>query len=184
MSDGGDADRPSRSSYQRSAPALIGALITVLALIAAVWALSRFQHRGVSDPAQPIDYSAELAAVRESAPFAVLAPSSTPAGWHATSVAWDGEPPDLAWHLGYLTDAGEYVGLEEGNGDSPAFVAASTQAAVAGRPVLINGHPWRTLSSTDGHEHALVRRIQGVTTVVTGTAPVADLETFAQSLES
>jgi Protein of unknown function (DUF4245) len=177
------AERPSRG-YQRSAPALIGAMLAVMGLIVAIWALSRFQHRDLPDPARPVNYTAQLAVARQSAPFDVLAPASTPPGWRATSVSWDGQPPDLTWHLGFLTAQDQYVGLEQGSAPSAAFVAASTSATEPGQPVKIGGQRWQTLSSTDSSVHALVRRTPGVTTVVTGTAAESQLESFAGSLES
>lgn len=183
MSDGGAIERQSRG-YQRSAPAMVGALLAVLGLIVAIWALSRFQHRGVQDPARPVDYTAQLAAARDAASFAVLAPSSTPAGWRATSVSWDGQPPDLTWHLGFLTAQNEYVGLEQGSAPRADFVAASTSATEPGKPVTIRGRRWQSLSSADGGVHALVRQGPGVTTVVTGTASLGQLVKFAASLSA
>lgn len=172
-----------RSGYQRSVPGLIGALIVVLVLIASVWVLSRFQHRGTTDPAKTVDYTAELAEARESAPFDVLAPSPVPSGWRATSVEWDGADAEASsWHLGFLTSAGEYVGLEQGNAPVAGFVAGSTTASQPVEAVEIAGESWQGLVSDDGREHALVRRAPGVTTVVTGTAPLAELVAFTEAL--
>lgn len=181
MSQAPPQEQPSRT-YQRSAAGLIGALLAVLGLIVVVWALSRFQHRGVADPAQPIDYRGQLADARRTAPFPVLAPSAVPAGWRATSASWDGQPPDLTWHLGFLTTDGQYVGLEQGRSPGADFVARSTSATVPGQPVTVTGHRWQTLSSSSGDDRALVRRNPAFTTVVTGTAPFSQLKSFAASL--
>lgn len=171
-----------RSGYQRSVPGLLGALIAVLVLIASVWVLSRFQHRGVVDPTETVDYTADLAEARDSAPFDVLAPSPAPSGWRATSVEWDAVRPDVSWHLGFLTPEGDYVGLEQGNAPASAFVAANTPATQPGEAVRIGAESWQSLVSADGREHALVRRAEDVTTVVTGTAPLSELVAFAESL--
>jgi len=172
-----------RSGYQRSVPGLLGALIVVLVLIASVWVLSRFQHRGTTDPARTVGYTAELAEARESAPFDVLAPSPVPPGWRATSVQWDGADPEAAsWHLGFLTSTGEYVGLEQGNAPVADFVAGTTTATQPAEAVEVAGESWQGLVSDDAREHALVRRESGVTTLVTGTASLEELVTFAESL--
>lgn len=179
MSDG--RGRP-RGGYSRSVPGLFGALIAVLVLIAGIWGLSRFQHRDIPDPAQTIDFSSELATARADAPFDVLAPHPVPPGWRATSVNWDGQGASATWHLGFLTPAGEYVGLEQGNAPAAEFIRGHTSADSPGQPVRIGGQQWQSLSSTDGTEHALLRSQGSVTTLVTGTASPAELETFAASL--
>lgn len=171
-----------RGGYRRSAAGLFGALFVVLVLIASSWALSRFQQRGATDPARAIDYTTELALARDAAPFDVLAPSPVPSGWRATSAEWDGVGPDVSWHLGLLTSTGEYVGLEQGNAPGPDFIDGHTPATEVAEPVRIAGETWQVLVSGDGEEHALVREATGVTTMVTGTAPVTELVAFAESL--
>ena len=171
-----------QGSYRRSVPGLIGALVVVLVLIASIWALSRLTDRGTSDPATTVDYSASLAEARHAAPFDVLAPSPAPLGWRATSAEWDGVGPEVSWHLGFLTSDGDYVGLEQGNAPATDFVPASTPATQPADTVMVGAQRWQSLVSDDGDEHALVRQGRGVTTVVTGTAPVSDLLAFAASL--
>ena len=161
---------------------MFGALIAVLALIVGVWLLSQFQDRGTPDPARRVDYTAELAEARRAAPFDVLTPSTVPAGWRATSVEWAGTEPDVSWHLGFLTPAEEYVGLEQGNASAADFITAHTPATEVADPVEVGGETWRVLVSEDGSEHALVQLGNGVTTVVTGTAPLPELIAFAESL--
>ncbi len=171
-----------RGGYNRSVPGLFGALIAVCALIAAVWLLSQFQNRGTPDPAKTVDYTAELAEARRAAPFDVLAPSPVPAGWRATSVEWDGGGPEVSWHLGFLTSAEEYVGLEQGNASAPDFLSDHTPATEVVDPVDVSGESWQVRVSEDGREHALVQLRNGVTTMVTGTAPMPELVAFAESL--
>jgi uncharacterized protein DUF4245 len=182
VTDATDSSRPARGSYSRSVSGFLGALLTVLVLITAIWGLSRFQHRDVPDPAPTIDYGAELRAARTSAPFAVLAPQPAPPGWRATSAHWDGTGPVEWWHLGFLTGAGQYVGLEQSNAPPADVVRTSTSADEPGPAVSIRGQQWQTLSTSDGSEHALLRSQGRVTTMVAGTAPPAALRVFASSL--
>lgn len=154
----------------------------MLVLIAGIWGLSKFQRTEVTDPAETVDYTAELAEARDAAPFEVLAPVPTLAGWRATSADWEGVGPEVSWHLGLLTGAGEYVGLEQGNAPADDFIEASTPATSPDDPVTVGGQTWDALVSDDGQEHALVQRVAGVTTVVTGTASVEELVAFAESL--
>lgn len=171
-----------RGGYARSANGLVGALIAVLGLIAVVGGLSWLQHGKVADPARTVDYAASLARARDEAPFPVVAPSPVPSGLRATSVSWDGAGVLVAWHLGFVTSGDDYLGLYEGNGPAAAFISASTPATDPGPPVTIAGVMWQTLHSPDQAETALLRRANGVTTVVTGTAGETQLEMFAGRL--
>lgn len=171
-----------RGGYNRSVPGLVGALIAVLALIVGVWLLSKFQDRGTPDPAGTVDYTAELAEARRAAPFDVLAPSPVPVGWRATSAEWDGGERDASWHLGFLTSSEDYVGLEQGNASAPDFVTGHTPATEVAEPVEAGGETWQVLVAEDGSEHALLQVRNGVTTMVTGTAPLPELVAFAEAL--
>ncbi|MEJ7707775.1 MAG: DUF4245 domain-containing protein [Nocardioidaceae bacterium] len=171
-----------RSGYQRSVGGLTGALVMALLLIAAIWALSQFQGSDGTEPIAAIDYATQLDEARAQAPFDVLAPAPAPDGWEATSVGWEGVKPEVSWHLGFRTDNGEYVGLEQGNSPVGEFVSAHTPADQPAPPVRIGGETWTSLASDDGDEHAFVLAGIDVITVVTGTAPAATLIDFAESL--
>jgi hypothetical protein len=174
-----------RSGYRQSAGGLVGAVLMSLLLIAAIWLLSRFQHHDPANPAPTVDYSSSLAQARAEAPFGVLAPHPVPAGWRATSASWDGAGPVVKWHLGFLTAKGadaQYVGLDQSNAVPREFVAATTTADEPGPAVTIDGVRWKTLTSSDGDETALVLQRPHVTTVVSGTAAKSVLEGYAASL--
>lgn len=174
-----------RSGYQTSIGGLIGALLAAFAVIAFVWGLTRFQHRDVEDPVETIEYSEQLEAARAQAPFDVLAPDPVPDGWRVTSVDYTTEGPVSAWHLGLLTGPGddsEYVGLEQSNAESVTFVEESTRADQPAEPVSIGGVEWQQYTRDD--ETAIVLAGKGVTTIVTGTAPLDDLTEFAERLST
>ncbi len=173
-----------RSGSRQSVGGLVGALAVVSLLIGSIWSLSLLHGRPTAQHAEAIDYSSELAEARSQAPFDVFAPSETPSGWAATSATWRGAGPEVSWHLGFRTGDGEYVGLEQGNQPAAQFIAARTLADQPAEPALVAGRTWTALTSTDGHENAFVLVDEGITTVVTGTAPVADLLTFTASLRA
>ncbi|MFY9913100.1 MAG: DUF4245 domain-containing protein [Nocardioidaceae bacterium] len=171
-----------RSGYRSSMSGLVGALLVSLALIGCFFAFSFFQRGSSTDPAPTVDYTGVLAQARSQAPFPVLAPTSLPAGWRATSVDWSGSGPENSWHLGLLTSQDAYVGLEQGNATAQSFISEHTRANQPGAPVQIAGQTWQTL--TAGSETALVLTGEGVTTVVTGTASESQLVAFAASLSA
>jgi Protein of unknown function (DUF4245) len=174
-------NRP-RRGYTRSASGLVGALIAVFGLIAVMGGLTWLLHRPVGDPARTVDYSASLVLAREQAPFHVVFPAPLPSGLRATSVSWDGVGRRVSWHVGFITENQDYIGLYQGNGPAPAYIEASTPATEPGAPVMVDGETWQTLTNSDQGETALVRTVDGVTTVVTGTTDESELATFANRL--
>jgi hypothetical protein len=173
--------RPARRGYGRSVGGMIGALLASFGLIAFVWGLTRVQGHDQENPTPTVHYAAALAQARSDATFPVLAPTPEPADLRATSVSWNPLGAHKLWHLGFLTSATQYVGLYEGTGSRSAFLAAHTPATHHGVATQIAGRVWQTLTSSGG-ETAFVSTSDGVTTVVTGTAPRAELASFVASL--
>lgn len=173
--------RPSRG-YGRSLGGMVGALISVMGLIAFVWALTWFQHRAPANPAATVSYAPALVTARSEAPFHVVAPQPVPAGLRATSVSWDGVGPIVLWQLGFVTPEQAFVGLYQGNGPAGKLIATNTPASQPGPPVTIRGVQWLTLTDPSRGETALVHTQKGVTVLVTGTAGEGRLVSFVRSL--
>jgi len=161
---------------------LVGALIAVFGLIAVVAAFTWFLRSPVDDPAKTVDYSASLGVARENAPFHVVFPTPVPSGLRATSVVWDGVGPRVSWHVGFMTPGKDYIGLYQGNGPVADLLVASSPASDPGAAVIVRGDSWHTFTDSDQGETALVRTVDGVTTVVTGTADESELAAFASRL--
>ncbi|MGP9018837.1 DUF4245 domain-containing protein [Streptomyces sp. BR1] len=142
-------------------------------------------HDENKDPnVKAIDYRVELLTARRAAPYPVAAPVGLPDQdkWKATSVTFDGKDNN-AWHLGFLDPDTQYVGIEQSSApDRDKFVASvAKQAKKTDHTQQIAGATWRRW---DGPKYnALVREDKGSTTVVTGTAPFAQLEKVAAALE-
>lgn len=143
-------------------------------------------HDEDHDPIKTVDYRVELQTVRRAAPYPVAAPEpgSLPKGWRATSVHYSPESKDgAAWHLGFLDADREYVAVEQSDGRPAAFVDNVThQARRTDRTERINGREWTWY--TGAKYDALVLQEKGVTTVVTGTAPLKHLTTMAAALQT
>jgi hypothetical protein len=149
-------NQPVNPRAQRSVGAMVGALVVVV-VIGVVWV-----KIGGSDekatPVRTVDWSAWVKAGRAEHQLTMYAPTALPDGWRATSVQYSGGVQPR-WHLGLLTDAGRYVGIEESRG-SPEDLAEQyvDQDAVRGEDVTVDGQTWQTWTDSGG-DYALVRSI-------------------------
>lgn len=166
--------------YQRSAAGMVGAMVVLLLVIAAFVSFRSLNREEPEARVDAVDYEQSVSYAREKSDFALLAPESLPPGWRATSVEFVEEP--ARWHLGLLTDADRYVGLEQAPRSAEKMVEAYVDPeAVEGEPVQVAGKTWRTWTDEDG-DTALVRTEREVTTLVVGTPEQDVLEEFVASL--
>jgi hypothetical protein len=174
-------DQPSARS-SRTAMDMVRSMAVVLGFIAAIWLLSLVSRHHVTDPVQPVDYASQLAVARDTAPYRVLAPRSLPSGWEATSVDAEGDSTQFTWHLGFLIDRANYVGLEQSNTDSALYVSQTIGEDTPDGRQDIGGVSWRRLIDQNSGDHSLVRVTPADTTIVTGTLSYAGLADFIATL--
>lgn len=139
-------------------------------------------HDSHADPVQVVPYSVELGQARRDAPYPVAGPEGLGADWRSTSVTYDAsDRRHVTWHIGFVDPEQQYVAIEQSNGPAAAFAASVTLGSHPdGRTVTAGGHAWQHWSG--GRYTALVRQEPGVTTVVLGTAPDAQLQQMATAL--
>ncbi|MFE1248249.1 DUF4245 domain-containing protein [Streptomyces sp. NPDC058741] len=130
-----------------------------------------------------VDYRVELLTARRAASYPVAAPEGLPDAWKATSVRFRGDEFD-AWHLGFHDPQGEYVAVEQSTQRRPVFLDEATQGGrETGKTETIGGRTWTRWEG--GRYDALVLEgTTGSTTVVTGTAPFAQLTEMARALRT
>ena len=160
------------------------AVLVVPALLIAWWAEAR---RGDQDGPRSVAYEAELASARERAAYDVVAPVGLDDGWTATSVRITPVGDDgLWWHLGFLSPEDTYVGLEQSDDDRDDLLDELFEGTREDGTTTVAGEPWDRLVETgddDDPDEALVRTVDGVTTVVHGIGGYAALEGFAATLQ-
>ena len=167
--------------YQRSASGMIGAMLVLLAVIGAYVVFRAVNRNEPESPVRAVDYLQTLDYARGQADFPLLAPTSLPEGWRATSVNFVPEP--VRWHLGVLTDEDRYVGLEQSRSSVDKMVETYVDLeAVRGEPVQVEGLTWRTWTD-EGGDTALTREDGEVTTLVVGTPGLDVLVDYVESLE-
>lgn len=161
---------------------MLRSMAVVLAFVGAFSLLSLLNRPSVEDPVKTVDYSAQLRAAQQTAPYDVLAPTPQPPGWRATSVYAEGDSQQLSWHIGFLTGDGQYVGLEQSNADPAEFLASKAGGSSPDGRVEIAGTTWQRLIDREDGDRSLVRVADDATTVVTGTVDYSVLADFAASL--
>jgi hypothetical protein len=139
-------------------------------------------HDENHDPVKAVGYRVELDQARRDAPYGVAAPEGLDKDWRATSVTYEAtDPKAVRWHLGFVDPANEYAAVEQSNEAAAKFVAEKSHEAERVGTRTVEGATWQRY---EGPKYdALVREEGGVTTMVTGTAPMARLAELAAALE-
>jgi hypothetical protein len=138
-------------------------------------------------PVRSVDWQASVKVARAEKELFVLAPATLPSGWRATSATYSpGASP--SWHLGTLTPAKKYVGVEEARAAVQDLVEQHVDAqAERGKDVTIAGQTWQSWTDAGG-DYAVARsaRTAGGSVeswVVVGTAPEKQVRDFAATLQ-
>jgi hypothetical protein len=158
---------------------VVRSVAVLSALVLALWGFGQLFTKTPDSPVKPIDYAATVKSARPAAEFELLAPSTLPKGWVATSAQFT----PTTWHLGVVTDDEEYVGLEQRKGDSKRLVATYAKDSKAAGTATIDGETWELREGPDG-DVTFVRSESGLTTLVTGEAPRAEVEAYVSSLSA
>lgn len=174
------SETPRRRRGRETVGDMVRSLAVVLVVVFAVVALTVRQ-----DPSgQPrrIDYSATLAQARSQAPYDVLAPVGLPRAWRATSARTGPEGSAYGWHLGLVTPAGDYAGVEQSNAGRASLVDSVAAGATRDGRVRLGGRSWQRLTGGSPEKRALVLGGAGSSTVVAGSASWAELRRLAGAL--
>lgn len=171
-STGSSRGNPSMGDVVRSV-AVLGALVVAL------WGFGQLFTNTPDKPIRSIDYVDTVRSARPAAEFELLAPSSLPTGWVATSAKFT----PTTWHLGVVTADEEYVGLEQSKVAAKQLIGVYAKGSKAAGNVTIDGRSWDVRKSPDG-DIVFIRTESGLTTLVTGQAPRAEVEAYVSSLSA
>lgn len=159
---------------------MVRSILVIGALLFGLAGLGYWFQVKPDDKVQSVDYVTAVKAARDDAQFDVLAPASLPKGWKATTVRYESGARGH-WHLGVMTDKGEYIGLEEsGIGTQRAIESFAPDTKAQGNRT-VSGQSWQLRQSKRG-ETTLVRKDGDITIIVTGTAALDVIEAYAASL--
>jgi Protein of unknown function (DUF4245) len=173
--------RPARSGMRWRWTDVIRSIVVVLAVIGVVAFYQAVLTEDPADPTPSVEYGPAAEAARDDAGYPILAPARLPDGWQATSVRY--RPGERwAWHLGVLTADEEYVGLEQAPVEPDQLVEEAAEGTEPAGTTTIDGEVWQLRRDEERDETTLVRRSQGVTTLVTGSTDQSTLEDYVRSL--
>lgn len=162
-------------------------VISMLVILGAVlvWVAMVPRVHEISQPA--VEVTPVARQVRQETGWAISQPQ-LPAGWKATNVRFDSAADGVrTWHAGYLSPEGHYVSIDQTAvaGATVGWIADRTADGRAEGTVSAAGRTWLKVSSRDIEQRSLVSRgsaAPDLTTVLSGTAPYAQLVQFAEAL--
>lgn len=159
---------------------MVLSLLAVGVVVAVVYVF--VPHSG-GDPVKVIDYRSAVVTARRAAPYPIQAPRGLPARWRPTSVEYHADDAGHAtWHLGFVTPSDSYAAVEQTDDTPGALVADQVANAAPDGRATVDGRQW--LRYRGSHYRALVRRADGASTAVVGTASFADLARLAGALRN
>jgi len=157
----------------------VGDMVRSLAVVLAVVAVILFiSYRAQPDPVREVSMTNPLIVAQISAGFPVLVPAATE-GYRLTSARFEKDEPGV-WHLGYVTPQDAYVQLEQSATADLDFISDQLTGTAKTGSRTIGPAEWAAYEGQG--KAALVRTAEGVTTAVSGTAPMDELVKVAASL--
>lgn len=150
---------------------VMGALLLAMSLVGIIVTVKPER------PHTEVEFTDAVAGATAAADFDVVAPKALPDDWTATSVRFG---PD-AWHLGVLTSADKYVGLEQSTGSIEDIVTEFAPDSRSRGSAHIAGRTWQVRTESDG-DRVYVRDVGETAVLVIGSATRAELERYVSSL--
>jgi hypothetical protein len=167
---GSSRGNPSMGDIARS-------VVVLGAIVLALFGLGQLLTVTPDEPTRPVDYRAAVESSRTVAEFELLAPTSLPEGWRATSVRFEQD----SWHLGVVTADDDYVGLEQVQASPQQAVERFANGSRLYGDTVVGGQTW-SLHTGPRDDLTYLRRDADMTIVVTGTAPRQVIERYISSL--
>jgi hypothetical protein len=128
-------------------------------------------------PERPIDLGSAVSTAQTQLGFRPAAPADLPDGWLLRAADVRGDVEGIpTWHLVYVTPSGRYAGLDQAKGPTPEWVDRKVGDAPKTGRRRISGVDWVDRSRPDESAAGYVLTRGGVTTVLSGTATLAELE--------
>lgn len=157
---------------------MVRSLAVVLGILGLIMLLT---WRPNPDPVREVDSFPQFSLASAQADFPVVVPDI--GGLRATSVRW--EPTQYSrespvWHVGYVTSGDEYLKIIQSAASNEQFLKNELIGIFGEGEKLIANENWLVFQGPNSR--ALVKVTPEVTTVVSGTVTMSDLEVAVESL--
>lgn len=157
---------------------MVRSMLLVLAVVGAIFLVT---WRPDPDPVRVVDIDPLVIVASSQADYSIVVPDLP--GLRPTSVRW--EPTDESsdipvWHVGYVTEADQYLEITQSTANDPLFLEKETGNGEIVGLIEISGQQWQYFVAESGD--SLVGIVAGVTTIVQGTGTESELTQAVQSL--
>lgn len=178
-----------RNPNARGRDMVISMAVLVIPIVLIAW----FFTIDPKPEVEPVNVAPVLARAESESPYPVLRATNLPESWVPARVAWarDGDrwitdkPADgNSWQLGYLAPNQIYIGLQQRDRSTTAFVSSITRDGkrLGSEVVTTGGRDWEKWASADHRTRSLVWRDGEMVAVVTGDTGFDQLSDFAATL--
>lgn len=176
------SQQPSRR-YQRSFPALVGAMLVTVAFVLVFVGWRALFRSDVDIEPAPVEWT-ESVELADEAGLPVVRPRALPEGWTATSVELRaGDDP--RWGLGVLTDDEQFIGIRQEDSSVEELVRTYVdEEAVAGEDAAVASDvtdTWQTWTD-EGGDRGYSTELGDEAVLVYGSAPAEDIEAYLRLL--
>lgn len=158
-------------------------MAVIAVIILALYGVGKFFTDNPDQPVSTVDYEQTIAQAQPSTEVGLLAPDPLPAGWRATSARFARSDTGGSWHLGILTAADEYVGVEQTPLSTSSAIERWAADSEDAGSAEVAGKVWQVRAGP-GDRIAYVTREGARTTLVNGTVSQPELEDYISSLSS
>ena len=167
----------------RGNPDMGDVLRSVAVLVVAVLALfgiGQFLSSTPDQPARSVDWKPAAQSASRGADYPIMAPASLPAGWRATSARYTRETS--RWVLGVLTDKDDYLGIEQTTESVRSVLDRVAEGSEPAGSAKVRDRVW-AVNAGPNDKITYSSRVDGISTVITGTVDQSDLEAYIASLK-
>ena len=164
----GAAEQPQQQPPARSGRGTwVDMVRTMLVVLAFVVLIVLLVPRPGQLPRPQVDVGTAVAGVESQLGFRPIVPAGLPSGWTPNAAAVRDAGGVKAFHIGYITDKGQYAGVDQATSITTEWLNANDAGGTAVGEVKIDGVTWQQLYQQDQEYTSLLLRRSGQVVLVT-----------------
>ena len=159
---------------------VLRSVVVLVVAVVALYGIGQFFYSGPDQPVRSVDWKPAAESAARNADYPVLAPKSLPEGWNATSARYT--PETGRWVLGVLTKNEDYLGVEQTTSSVRSVLERVAEGSEPAGSAQVRDRVW-AINAGPGDRITYSSRVDGITTVITGTVDQPALEDYIESLQ-